>query len=101
MGNGRYYGGGMAIAKHATIDDQQLDIYSLEIERWWQIFPLIWTFHSGEQGQFPWVRCLTGQKITVETRQPQLINTDGEILTETPAEFRVIPRALGVFVKAP
>jgi YegS/Rv2252/BmrU family lipid kinase len=100
VGNGRYYGGGMAIAKNATIDDQQLDIYSLELKHWWQIFPLIWTFHKGEQGRFPWVRCLIGQAVTVNTRTPQLINTDGEILTETPAEFRVIPRALGVFTKA-
>jgi diacylglycerol kinase (ATP) len=35
VGNGRYYGGGMAVVHDATIDDQSLDLYSLEIKHWW------------------------------------------------------------------
>lgn len=99
VGNGRYYGGGMAVAKDATIDDQQLDIYSLELKHWWQIFPLMWRFPKGEQGVLPYVRSLRGKTVQIQTHKPHSINTDGEILTETPAEFRVIPRALRVFVK--
>lgn len=34
VGNGRYYGGGMAVTHDATIDDQTLDLYSLELQHW-------------------------------------------------------------------
>ncbi len=97
VGNGRYYGGGMMVADDATIDDQRLDIYSLELRHWWQIFPLIWAFPQGVQGELPWVRSLQGKTVEILTRQPHDINADGEIFTQTPAEFRVIPRVLPVF----
>ena len=98
IGNGRYYGGGMPIAHDAQIDDQRLDLYSLEIEHWWQIFPLLWTLPRGQQGLLSWVRTLNGKEIQIETRKPHSINTDGEITSTTPAMFRVIPAAIGVYI---
>jgi YegS/Rv2252/BmrU family lipid kinase len=98
IGNGRYYGGGMPIAYDAQIDDQRLDLYSLEIEHWWQIFPLLWTLPRGQQGLLSWVRTLNGKEIQIQTRKPHSINTDGEITSTTPAMFRVIPAALGVYI---
>ena len=98
IGNGRYYGGGMPIAHDAQIDDQRLDLYSLEIEHWWQIFPLLWTLPRGQQGLLSWVRTLKGKEIQIQTRKPHSINTDGEITSTTPAMFRVIPAVLGVYI---
>jgi diacylglycerol kinase (ATP) len=98
VGNGRYYGGGMAVVPDATIDDQRLDLYSLEIERWWQIIPLLPAIRQGRHIHSPSVRALAGQEIEVYTRKPRPINTDGEITTYTPAHFRVIPNALAVLV---
>jgi YegS/Rv2252/BmrU family lipid kinase len=98
IGNGRYYGGGMPIAHDAQIDDQRLDLYSLEIQHWWQIFPLLWTLPRGQQGLLSWVRTLNGKEIQIQTRKPHSINTDGEITSTTPAIFRVIPAAIGVYI---
>ncbi|HEY9624623.1 MAG TPA: lipid kinase [Crinalium sp.] len=98
VGNGRYYGGGMAIAEDATIDDQQLDLYSLEIKHLWQIVPLILTIQQGQQALLPWVRDLRNQEIEIRTAEPLAINTDGEITTHTPAKFHVVPQALSVIV---
>jgi diacylglycerol kinase family enzyme len=42
IGNGRYYKGGMAVTDDAAIDDQRLDLYSLELQHWCQAFPLLW-----------------------------------------------------------
>ncbi len=100
IGNGRYYGGGMAVAADATIDDQRLDLYSLELKHWWQIFPLLWKLPQGQHGLFPWVRTIETQALEIYTRKPHLINTDGELTAATPASFRVIPQALRVFVPA-
>ncbi len=98
VGNGRFYGGGMAVAEDATIDDQRLDLYSLELQSWWQLFPLLWRLPQGQHGDLSWVRTLEGEYIEIRTRKTQDINTDGEIVTATPAVFRVIPQSLGVFV---
>lgn len=101
IGNGRFYGGGMAIAGDAAIDDSRLDIYSLELQHWWQIFPLILTLPKGLHHQYHWVRSLQAESLEIYTRRPRDINTDGEIVTQTPAHFRVIPKALPVFVPEP
>ena len=98
IGNGKYYGGGMAIADDAAIDDQRLDLYSIELEHWWQIFPLIWHLPRGEHDHVQWVRSIEGKHIEVYTEKAYDINTDGEITTITPAKFKVIPHALKVFV---
>ena len=101
IGNGCYYGGGMAVSKDATINDQRLDLYSLELKNRWQVFPLIWTLPRGGHDILPWVRSLKvnpSQTITIKTSKPFTINTDGELTVTTPATFKVIPRALGVFV---
>jgi diacylglycerol kinase (ATP) len=98
VGNGRYYGGGMAVVHDATIDDQRLDLYSLEIEHWWQIILLLPAMKEGRHIHWREVRALQGQEIEVYTRKPRPINTDGEITTYTPAHFRVIPKAITVLV---
>jgi diacylglycerol kinase (ATP) len=98
VGNGRYYGGGMAVASDANIDDQRLDLYSLELQHWWQIFPLLLTLPKGEHAALSCVRTLGGQEIEIYTSKPYPVNTDGEITATTPATFRVIPHALPVLV---
>ncbi|MEA5601041.1 lipid kinase [Nostoc sp. UHCC 0252] len=98
VGNGRYYGGGMAVADDATIDDQRLDLYSLEIKHWWQIILLLPAMRQGRHIHWQGVRSLQGQEIKVYTRKPRPINTDGEITTYTPAHFRVISKAIAVLV---
>lgn len=100
VGNGRYYGGGMAVTHDATIDDQRLDLYSLELRHWWQMLPLIPTMRQGRHTDLDSVRSLHGQEFEVSTRKHRPINTDGEITTYTPARFRVVPRAIAVLVPA-
>lgn len=44
------------------------------------------------------MRLLQGQEIEIFTRKVRLIDTDGEITTQTPAMFRVIPGAIAVYM---
>lgn len=97
IGNGRHYGGGMTIVHDATIHDQRLDLYSLEIRHWWEIIdllPSLWVGHYPEDN----VRLLAGKEFFIETKKPRSINTDGEITGKTPAKFEVIPQALTVII---
>lgn len=98
VGNGRFYGGGMAVAADAAIDDERLDLYSLEIDHWWQMLFVLPALKRGNHATLPWVQTWQGKEFYVYTRKPKAINTDGEITTATPAHFRVIPKALAVLV---
>lgn len=98
VGNGRHYGGGMTIVHDADISDQRLDLYSLEIQHRWQLLLLLPMMWFGRHTTWPGVRVLHGTEFEVYTRKPRAINTDGEITTQTPAQFRVIPQALAVLV---
>jgi YegS/Rv2252/BmrU family lipid kinase len=98
VGNGRFYGGGLVVAEDATINDQQLDLYSLEIQHWGQIIALLPAMLRGSQGNWAVVRTLAGQEIEIHTRKRRAINADGELVTHTPAHFRLVPQAVSVFV---
>jgi len=98
VGNGRHYGGGMTIAHDATIDDQRLDLYSLEVKYCWQFIGMLPSIWQGKYQESFGFRSLSGSVISVYTRKPRPINTDGEIVTYTPAHFQVVPLALAVMV---
>jgi diacylglycerol kinase (ATP) len=101
VGNGRYYGGGNAVEKDAAIDDQHLDLYSLELTRAWKLALMARSFRYGEHGAWEEVRAIRAKEFTVRTRRPRPVNCDGEIVTETPARFTIKPRAVTVFAPAP
>jgi diacylglycerol kinase family enzyme len=90
----------MAVADDAAINDQRLDLYSLEYQHWWQIILLLPAMWRGTYAKWQGVRTLQGKEFEIYTRKPHPINADGEIVTYTPAKFRLIPKAIAVFVPA-
>ena len=98
VGNGRYYGGGMTVSADAAIDDQRLDLYSLEVKYWWQVIWLFPRLRTGALAAAKDVRTISGPRFEILTRRRRHINTDGEITSQTPAHFDVVPQALRVFV---
>ena len=97
VGNGRYYGGGMAVEHSAEIDDGHLDLYSLELKKLWMLVFMAKAFRDGRHGLWKEVRATRGQSFEIRTRRPRPINTDGELVTFTPARFSVLPKAITVF----
>jgi diacylglycerol kinase (ATP) len=100
VGNGRHYGGGMTVDETATIDDGLLHLVSLEVEHWWQLLPLLPALRRGLLGGTRHLRALRGREFEMRPikRRRIKVTADGEISGRTPAHFRVIPRALLVFV---
>jgi YegS/Rv2252/BmrU family lipid kinase len=98
VGNGRHYGGGNVVATRAAIDDGRLDLYSLEFRNAWRLALMLWAFRQGTHGARRGVRTMRGVAFDVATRRPRSVNADGELITKTPAHFRVHPAALRVFV---
>ena len=97
VGNGRYYGSALPVAEDASIEDSRLDLYSLEVRHWWQLLTLAPSLARGQQGKKRSVEALRAEEFQIETAAPMDINLDGEIRSQTPATFRVMPRALDVY----
>ncbi|RYG60604.1 MAG: lipid kinase [Alphaproteobacteria bacterium] len=98
IGNGHYYGGGMKVAADARPDDGKLDIYSLEVMHWLELPAMLPMLRSGTHAAWPTVRGLRVDAFELRTRKPMPVNADGEIVTMTPAKFRVREGAVKVFV---
>ncbi|MCM5558331.1 lipid kinase [Pleomorphomonas sp. JP5] len=98
VGNGRHYGGGMIVEETAEIDDGRLDLYSLEFKDIWKLPFMALAFRKGRHGLAEDVRTMSGTRFEILTRRPMPVNADGEIVTRTPAVFRVLPGAIRAFV---
>jgi YegS/Rv2252/BmrU family lipid kinase len=100
VGNGRHYGGGSIVEATAEIDDGHLDLYSLEMTNLWKLALMLRSFRSGTHGAWSEVRTARCIEFDIETKKPMPVNTDGEIVTSTPAHFKVHPKAIAVFAPA-
>ncbi len=101
VGNGRHYGGGMTVEETAAPDDGRRDVYSIDVEHWWQLPLLYPAFRAGRHGRWENVHAWTCEAAEIVTRRPRPVNTDGEITTRTPARFRVCPGAIQVVCPPP
>ena len=75
-----------------------LRLYSLEFAHAWKMFLMLRSFRAGEHGALTEVLTLDGKDFKINTRHSRLVNADGEIVTRTPATFRVLPKAIDVVV---
>lgn len=98
VGNGRYHGGGLTVAEDAALDDGRLDLYSLRPQTLLDLALMLPALLRGRQRAFRTVLQLQGQRIELRTRRAKKINVDGEVVSRTPAVFRVLPRAVRVIV---
>lgn len=98
VGNGRFYGGGTVVDESAAIDDSRLDLYSIKPDDFMRLLAMAPAFRQGRHRYHEAVLALHGECIEIETDEPMDVNVDGEIMTETPAVFRVHPKAVKVYV---
>lgn len=100
VGNGRHYGGGMTIVDDASIDDGRLDVYALPPHPWWRLMTLVPALRWGTHRPIAAIHSRQGTMVRIETERPLPVNVDGEVVTETPAEFDVLRGAISVFAPA-
>lgn len=98
IGNGVYYGGGMAIAADASIDDGKLDLVIVTPQPLLPRLHRLLAFRWGRHDLNDDIDHHRVVEIELDTRIKLPINTDGEITTETPARFRIRPKAIEAFV---
>lgn len=96
--NGRFFASGMSISPDATIDDGLLDLCSIQTKHWYEIPKVVSDFKLGVIKEEHSAFLKRDANFEISTSKPILIDTDGEIRTQTPAKFSVVPGALEVFI---
>jgi diacylglycerol kinase (ATP) len=95
--NGRYFGGGMAIAPEASLCDGQLDVFVLEdVGKRTLLTSLLPRVYRGRHVGRAGVLHQLGSRATVQSREPLLLELDGEQVGVAPVTVEVAPRALRV-----
>lgn len=96
--NTNWYGGGMYMAPHASIEDGMLAVvYATNLTKLETLVVLPKVF-SGRHLTHPKVAHTAARDVRVDSATPLAIHADGEIVGRVPAVFRVIPRAIEVIV---
>lgn len=98
--NGIHYGGGMTIAADARLDDGFLDVLSIPPQSFWNLLLQGPAIRSGNAGRIDELQTFRAREIRVRTGKPREVTADGEQVTRTPIESRVLPGKLQVFAPA-
>lgn len=98
IGNGRFYGGGLAVSPEAGMDDGTLDVYTIEMGRHRNLLGIARYLKSGDFINYEGVEHYTTKRVRLETDPRQKINIDGEVVASSPQDFSIEPNALKVMV---
>jgi diacylglycerol kinase (ATP) len=98
VANGQYCGDKMLIAPHASLNDGLLDSIIVGDISKSELMKIRSTLYDGSHIKHSKIREVRTPGIKIESDEPLLVETDGDVIGESPASFRVIPSALTVVV---
>jgi YegS/Rv2252/BmrU family lipid kinase len=98
VANAQYCGNRMHVVPTARTDDGHLDVLAVRELSLLAVWPKLLKLYTGRILGDRAVRHLRAQRVRIETDPPAVIQADGQIVGLTPAEFRVLTRALRVIV---
>ncbi len=98
IGNGQYHGAGMLVCPRAVVDDGLLDITVIEKMSPWELTRSIALLYNGNVYKHPKVHYRQTRRLIATSREPSLIEIDGEALGTLPLEATIIPRAVHMLV---
>ena len=92
--NGGYYGGGFHVNPSGIYNDGMLDAYIVYATNRRQIIKYLVQLLRGKHETSDLVEHVRSDNFTITTETPIEANLDGESMTTTKFEMRVIPKAL-------
>jgi len=98
VANAQYCGNRMHVVPTARTDDGQLDVLAVRELSLLQALPKLVKLYAGRILGDPAVRHVRAKRVRIETDPPAVIQADGQIVGETPADFSLLQQALRVVV---
>lgn len=98
VGNSHRYGGGIAIAPGARIDDRKLNAYFIGRCSRLDLLTTLPLAYSGRHVKRPFVSAAVGSRFEIDSEEPLDVFADGELLTRTPVVITLAPETLKVCV---
>lgn len=98
IGNGRFYGGGNIVDQRSTLLAEELNLFFIKPQPWWQLLLLGPSLRHGALDKTDLIVRKASDKFTIQTSKSKQLEADGEFKTTTPAEFEVIPKAIKAIV---
>jgi diacylglycerol kinase (ATP) len=96
VGNGHFYGGGMAVAPNASPRSGHLDVYAIKLQRWSQMIGVARCLKAGEHVYEQGVFYAQVKSVNVSVSRSIPLDIDGEVVDETTCRFTVARTALRV-----
>ncbi len=101
VANGGYFGGGMHIAPHASLDDGLFDVIVVESRGRIASLRGLPQLYRGKHMAQPGVTAMQARKVRIETMdQPLLFDVEGEQIGCTPATLTCLPGAIALCAPA-
>lgn len=98
IANGKYYGGGMLAAPHASIDDGLFDICLIHKKTRAAILKFFPRFIKGQHLEIEGVSYFQGSKVEIECENYISMNIDGEVERVKKAVFEIIPKGIRIAI---
>jgi diacylglycerol kinase (ATP) len=96
VANGRYCADKMLVAPHASLDDGFLDVIVAADVSKTELLKIRPALYDGTHLKYAKIREKKATEIKIEADEPLLVEADGDVIGQTPASFRIVPRALNV-----
>ena len=98
VANARYFGGGMKIAPNAKLDDGRFDVVAVGDVSALTVLANSYRLYLGTHLGMQEVRHALARRVSASSADGSVVKleVDGELAGRLPAEFELLPRALGV-----
>jgi diacylglycerol kinase (ATP) len=96
IGNGRYYGGPLALFREAKLDDGLLDIVMFKNQTHWDLMRYVQAIVFGDHRDLKDVEYFQTPRLRVDAEGEVPVELDGEIAGVAPYTFEFAPRKLRV-----
>lgn len=96
VSNGQFFGGGMWVSPAARLDDGQ---FSCTLWSGYGLRDFVLrgrAIYSGRHVQWPGTRCFSARRLRATSDERVLLDVDGEQPGTLPAEFEILPGAIGL-----
>lgn len=99
--NARLYGGALAMAPAAKLDDGRFDVILIKKPGRMALLKFVFAIPSVRHLRLPYVEYFRSHTVNIRSTEAVSLQADGDCLARLPAEIKILPKALRVRAPVP